>query len=63
LVTFLDGGTILGTAPLTSVAANESDSKFTIQSITSGTHSFTAQYAGDSNYNNSNSPATTVTVN
>ena len=62
-VTFLDGGTILGTASLSSVAANTMTAQFTIQAITAGTHSFTVQYAGDSNYSGSTSTATNVTVN
>jgi len=64
-VTFLDGGTTLGTAPLTSFAGVTGvlSAQFTIQNIAAGTHSFTVQYVGDSNYNGSTSPATTVTVN
>ncbi len=45
-VTFLDGATSLGTGTISSGIAT-----LTISSLAGGTHSITAQYGGDSNYN------------
>ncbi len=45
-VSFLDGTTTLGTRTISSGIAT-----LTISSLTLGTHSITAQYGGDSNYN------------
>jgi Bacterial Ig-like domain (group 3) len=52
-VTFYDGTTSLGT-----VAANSGTAPFPISTLTAGTHSITAQYAGDTNFN----PLTSNTV-
>jgi hypothetical protein len=49
-VTFLDGSTSLGAAALSGGVA-----KLTTSSLTMGTHSITAQYAGDSNFHSSTS--------
>ena len=57
-VTFLDGGTTLGTAPLTGGAAT-----FTANNLTQGNHTLTASYAGDANNNASTSAAVTLAVN
>jgi large repetitive protein len=56
-VQFLDGGTALGTASLTSGSAS-----FTAALSTAGTHTITAVYSGDSNDLGSTSTAVTVTV-
>lgn len=48
-VTFRDGATVLGTVPLSGTGAN-----FTTSALGVGTHSITAQYAGDAQ----NTPAT-----
>jgi hypothetical protein len=44
-VTFLDGATTLGTAPLVGSAAT-----FQTSTLTAGTHTLTAQYSGDANF-------------
>ena len=57
-VTFFDG-----TAPLQSVAVNASGvATFTTSTLTDGSHTFTASYAGDANDLASTSPALTVVV-
>jgi len=57
--TFLDGATTLGTGPVgtNGVAA------FSITSLSTATHSITAQYAGDGNFSASTSTVFTQTVN
>ena len=57
-VTFHDGTTSLGTGTISSGVATLMTS-----SLAAGTHSITAQYGGDSNYNGSTSAALTQTVN
>ncbi len=57
-VTFSDGNTSLGTAPV-----NSGVSGFTTSSLVSGTHSITAQYLGDSNFNGSTSAVLSQVVN
>jgi hypothetical protein len=57
-VTFLDGQTQLGTAPITAGVATYSTSTLAI-----GAHSITASYAGDSNYLASASSVVTEQVN
>ena len=57
-VTFLDGSTSLGSATL---AANSA--QFTVPSLTVGTHSIAATYAGNANLLSSSSGALTQTVN
>lgn len=56
-VTFLDGSTTLNTAALSSGAAS-----FSIGSLTVGSHSITAQYAGDANYATGVSTAQTLVI-
>ena len=57
-VVFLDGGSaISGDVPLVGGAAS-----FTTSSLTSGTHSITAQYGGDASFNGSTSAALLQTV-
>jgi hypothetical protein len=51
-VTFKDGATTLGTAPLNSGSAG-----FTITTLSTGSHSITAVYGGDTLYNGSTSTA------
>ena len=57
-VTFLDGTTAIGTGTITSGIAT-----LAISSLTGGTHSITAQYAGDTNYSGSVSTAVSQVVN
>jgi hypothetical protein len=57
-VTFKDGTTTLGTGTLSSGKATLS-----VTTLTAGSHSITASYGGDSNYNTSTSSALTQTVN
>ena len=56
-VTFLDGNALLGGGTLSSAKATLS------ASLSAGTHSVTARYAGDSNYNSSTSVALTQVIN
>jgi hypothetical protein len=58
LVTFMDGSTILGTGTLGSGSAS-----YTTSTLAVGTHSITAVYSGDSNYNGNTSAVLTQTVN
>jgi hypothetical protein len=57
-VTFLDGTTPLGSAPVSGGAAT-----LTTTFTTAGAHSLTANYSGDANYQASSSAAYTQTVN
>jgi Glycoside hydrolase family 44/Bacterial Ig-like domain (group 3) len=56
-ITFLDSSASLGTATLSGGSA-----QITLTSLTTGTHSISAAYSGDTNYNPSTSAVTTVTV-
>jgi len=56
--TFYDGANALGT-----VAISNGQARFTTSSLTLGTHSITAAYAGDSSYLPSTSPALLETTN
>jgi hypothetical protein len=58
-VTFLDGSTELGTATLNAAGT----AAFTTTTLAIGSHSITAAYSGDTNFNASTSPALTQTVN
>jgi hypothetical protein len=57
-VTFLDGGTAIGTATLAGGIAS-----FTTSSLTAGTHSITATYAGNATFAASTSPALAQAIN
>ncbi|EET89493.1 Fibronectin type III domain protein [Clostridium carboxidivorans P7] len=57
-VTFKDGSTTLGTGTLSSGTAT-----FSISALAVGSHSITAVYGGDANYNGSTSSALTQVVN
>ncbi len=57
-VTFMDGATAIGAAPLSSGTASITDS-----SLALGTHQITVQYAGDANDAPATSPAVTQQVN
>ena len=57
-VTFREGSTVLGTAPLSGGSAF-----FTTSSLTSGSHPVTAQYGGDATFSGSTSAAVTQVVN
>jgi len=54
---FFDGATLLGSAPLSGGIAS-----LTTSSLSVGSHSVTAQYGGDGNYNGSTSAVLTQTV-
>ncbi len=56
-VTFYDGGTALS-----AVAIINGQAQFSTSSLTLGTHSITASYAGDTNYLSSTSPVVTETI-
>ena len=58
-VTFHEGETTLGTGDLNGSGV----ATFTTSSLAVGTHSITAQYSGDTNYNNSTSTAVSQVVN
>jgi hypothetical protein len=57
-ITFLDGTTSLGSATVTSNAA-----QLSLSSLLAGSHSITAKYSGDANFSGSTSTAFTQTVN
>jgi uncharacterized protein (TIGR03118 family) len=57
-VAFLDGGTNLGTATLNSTGSGV----LRIDTLTAGTHSLTATYAGDGNFEGSTSAAVTIDI-
>ena len=57
-VSFYDGSTLLGATQVTSGSAT-----FATTALAVGTHSITAAYTGDANFNQNTSAATTVTVN
>lgn len=54
-VTFFDGATPIGTAPLTMLSSNAGNATLTISNFTLGAHSLTAHYSSDVNYNASTS--------
>jgi hypothetical protein len=56
-VSFYDGTTLLGTAPVTAGVAT-----YTTSTLASGTQSITAVYSGDSNYMGTASPPITETI-
>jgi hypothetical protein len=57
MVTFQDGGSVLGTGTLAGGTAT-----FTTSGLTGGVHSITAVYGGDATFTGSTSPALTQTV-
>jgi hypothetical protein len=57
-VTFLDGGTTLGSSALNASGV----ATFSTASLSVGTHSITARYGGDTNYNGSTSAVLSQTV-
>ncbi|HEY6269889.1 MAG TPA: Ig-like domain repeat protein [Candidatus Acidoferrum sp.] len=57
-ITFLDGTTALGTATVSSNAA-----QLSLSSLSAGSHSITARYNGDTNFSGSTSAALAQTVN
>jgi len=52
-ISFFDGGTLLGTAPVDDVTGMAS---FDVDTLTAGSHAITAQYSGDAIYAPSTSP-------
>jgi hypothetical protein len=61
-VQFLDGATVIGTAPL-SVAGDVATASLSTSSLAPGQHTLTASYLGDARFVPSTSPAAVVTVN
>jgi hypothetical protein len=57
-VTFYNGGTVLGTAQLTPLENNIASTSFTTSALGVGSHSITAVYSGDGNYQGSSSVVT-----
>jgi subtilisin family serine protease len=57
-VVFFDSATAISAA----LPVNNGVAKFTTSTLTSGTHSISAQYSGDANFNGSTSPAVKVKV-
>jgi hypothetical protein len=57
-VTFFEGATPVGTVPLNGSGA----ASLTVNGLSGGSHTFTAQYGGDANCAGSTSPPVTVTV-
>ena len=58
-VTFYDGSTSLGTGTINT----SGQATFATSALSAGSHSITAKYAGDSNFNTATSPVLTQTVN
>jgi Bacterial Ig-like domain (group 3)/FG-GAP-like repeat len=58
IVTFMDGGSTLGTGTVSGGSAS-----FSISSLNAGTHSITAVYGGDTNFTGSTSTVLSQTVN
>ncbi|MBE7159192.1 MAG: Ig-like domain repeat protein, partial [Rhodospirillales bacterium] len=58
LVTFLDAGTVLGTAAIN----NSGQANLSLRSLSVGMHHITANFSGNTNYAASHSPALTETV-
>ncbi len=61
-VTFVDGGTTLGTVPLGAGAGSTGTASLTVSSLGGGSHSIKAVYSGTSAFTASESAPTTVTV-
>ena len=62
-VTFMDGSSVLGTATLTAgTVADTANASLKTASLSVGSHSITAVYAGDVNVDNGTSSTVTVTV-
>src|SRR5207247_2342386 len=62
IVTFKDGANTLGTGTL-STSGGVTTATFATGSLSKGSHSITAAYAGDTNFSSGTSPAVTQTVN
>jgi len=61
-VTFLDGSSTLGTGTLVSGSSSSSVATFSTTSLSVGTHTITAQYGGDTNFQGSTSAPLTQNV-
>jgi hypothetical protein len=61
-VNFYEGATLVGSASLAQNGANDTLASLTLSSVTAGTHTYTAQYPGDSNYGALSFGSVTVTV-
>jgi hypothetical protein len=62
VVTFMDGTTVLGTAPLNGVSGND-QATLSTPALAVGSHPITAVYGGDGAFGGSTSPALTEAVN
>lgn len=63
VVTFADGGTLLGSAVLANGSGVSATAVLTLTNLAATSHSLTASYGGDTNYAGSLSATRTVTVN
>jgi hypothetical protein len=61
-VTFLDAGSTLGTGTLVSGSSSSSTAIYSTSSLSIGSHTITAQYGGDSQFQGSTSPPLTQNV-
>jgi hypothetical protein len=61
-VDFYDNGVLIGTALLTSQTATTATYKFTTSTLATGTHTITARYTGDPNFNAAVSNNLTQTI-
>jgi hypothetical protein len=59
---YLDGATVLGSAPVTLDSTNSPVSTFSTATLMPGTHTLTAVYSGDANYGSTTSSAVTLVV-
>ena len=57
-VTFLDGSNAIGTGTLAPTGTGAAQATFTTSTLASGSHTITASYSGDSNYNSKTTPLT-----
>nr|WP_255551415.1 sugar-binding protein [Granulicella sp. dw_53] len=61
-VTFLDGGSVIGTGALTATSTTASKATYTTTALTAGTHTITATFPGALGFNSSSSAAITQIV-
>ena len=62
-VTFYDGATAIGQAPLTNMGSGGDQATLTVSTLSGGTHELSAVYAGDQTFSGSNTMPVLVTVN
>ncbi|WP_011175488.1 Ig-like domain repeat protein [Candidatus Protochlamydia amoebophila] len=61
-LSFYDGSTLLGAAPITKLSSNVAFATLTLSNLSIGPHTLSAKYSGDVNYNPSNSSSMTQTI-